>query len=255
MDSENQFGTVGTPTPASDPSPSPSPQRPPPPVSSSACHPPCPPRRGGGGPRVVEVDDEQVDEVDPSDVHAISRGVNKGSTHASSAVAPSTLVFSGVMLNPCSTDCIPRLIIISLPIPSVRVVVPTSIIPDDNSDAMLIPFPTGVCLARTTSSTQLTPPSGFAPSSPSSISGSALDSPSTWSGCCYSRRGQYAPNLHCLQGITVISDVYTVPCAAISSSPAQSLTDHPHETPLSSSYWQTYKQGHIINREGNKPPG
>ena len=74
MDGENQSKTVGTPTLASDPSPSLLPQRPPPPVSSSACPPLRPQHRGGGGSQIVEVDDEQVDEADPSDVHATSRG-------------------------------------------------------------------------------------------------------------------------------------------------------------------------------------
>ena len=64
--------TVGTPTPVIDSDPTPSPP-PLPSVSSSARHPPCPPRRSQP-PSLTETDGEQISEVDPSDLPAVSQG-------------------------------------------------------------------------------------------------------------------------------------------------------------------------------------
>lgn len=73
MDSGSQSETVGTPTLSTDPSPSP-----PPPVSSAARRPPRPPRGRGGRSSFAEVN-EQIDEVDPSDFPAASRGKKRTS--------------------------------------------------------------------------------------------------------------------------------------------------------------------------------
>ena len=73
MDSGSQSKTVGTPTPLTDPSPSP-----PPPVSSAARRLPRPPRGRGGRSSFAEVN-EQIDEVDPSDFPAASRGKKRTS--------------------------------------------------------------------------------------------------------------------------------------------------------------------------------
>ncbi|KAJ8445933.1 hypothetical protein Cgig2_009862 [Carnegiea gigantea] len=73
MDSGSQSETVSTPTPLTDPNPSPSP-----PVSSAAQRPPRPPCGRGGRSLFAEVN-EQIDEVDPYDFPAASRGKKRTS--------------------------------------------------------------------------------------------------------------------------------------------------------------------------------